>query len=93
MNRNDVIATFACENGRFSLIFVFVCSREATPPYGEHVTPSEEVTHLRRQVARLNRRVLTIEIDNLQRQQREKVVYCLGLAYFLMKAIMWLNRN
>lgn len=74
------------------LFFVYF-SREATPPYGEHVTPSEEVTHLRRQVARLNRRMLTIEIDNLQRQQREKVVYCLGLAYFLMKAIMWLNRN
>lgn len=60
---------------------------------GEHATPSEEVTHLRRQVARMNRRVLAIEIDNLQRQQREKVVYCLGLAYFLFKAIMWLNRN
>lgn len=68
-------------------------SREATPPYGEHVTPSEEVLHLRRQVSKLNRRVLTIEIDNLQRQQREKVVYCIGLAYFLFKAIMWLNRN
>ena len=75
------------------LFLVFDCSREATPPYGEHVTPSEEVTHLRRQVARLNRRVMTIEFDNIQRQQREKVVYCLGLAYFLMKAIMWLNRN
>lgn len=73
--------------------FVSFCSREATPPYGEHITPSEEVTHLRRQVARLNRRVLAVEIDNLQRQQREKVVYCMGLAYFLIKAIMWLNRN
>lgn len=68
-------------------------SREATPPYGEQVTPSEEVLHLRRQVSKLNRRVLTIEIDNLQRQQREKIVYCMGLAYFLIKAIMWLNRN
>lgn len=71
----------------------FFNSREATPPYGEHITPSEEVTHLRRQVVRLNRRVLAVEIDNLQRQQREKVVYCIGLAYFLIKAIMWINRN
>lgn len=71
----------------------FFASREATPPYGEHITPSEEVTHLRRQVSRLNRRVLAVEVDNLQRQQREKVVYCIGLAYFLIKAIMWLNRN
>lgn len=70
-----------------------LCSREATPPYGEHITPSEELTNLRRQVTRLNRRVLAVEIDNLQRQQREKVVYCMGLAYFLIKAIMWLNRN
>lgn len=68
-------------------------SREATPPYGEHVTGSDEVTTLRRQVARLNRRMIAVEIDNLQRQQREKVVYCIGLAYILMKAIMWLNRN
>lgn len=75
------------------LFFEFCISREATPPYGEHITPSEEVTHLRRQVARMNRRILAVEIDNLQRQQREKVVYCIGLAYFLIKAIMWLNRN
>lgn len=68
-------------------------SREATPPYGEIATQSEEVLQLRRQVSKLNRRVLAIEIDNLQRQQREKVIYCVGLAYFLIKAIMWLNKN
>lgn len=69
------------------------CSREATPPYGAHITPSEELTNLRRQVTKLNRRMLAVELDNSQRQQREKVVYCMGLAYFLIKAIMWLNRN
>lgn len=71
-------------------------SREATPPLGpsgEQLSPSEEVLHLRRQVAKLNRRVLAVEVDNIQRQQREKIVYCIGLAYFLMKAIVWLNRN
>ncbi|KAG4077714.1 hypothetical protein HA402_004173 [Bradysia odoriphaga] len=71
-------------------------SREATPPLGpsgEQLSPSEEVMHLRRQVAKLNRRVLAVEVDNIQRQQREKIVYCIGLAYFLMKAIVWLNRN
>lgn len=69
-------------------------SREATPPLHEdHVTSAEQVLHLRRQVSKLNRRVLAIEFDNLQRQQREKVVYCIGLTYFLFKAIMWLNRN
>lgn len=76
--------------------FAVFSSRETTPPLGpsgELLTPSEEVLHLRRQVAKLNRRVLSIELDNMQRQQRDKVVYCIGLAYFLMKAIMWLNRN
>lgn len=71
-------------------------SREATPPLGptgDALSPSEEVLHLRRQVAKLNRRVLSIEIDNVQRQQRDKIVYSIGLAYFLIKALMWLNRN
>lgn len=72
-------------------------SRGETPPVGnstiEGLTPSEEVIHLRRQVAKLHRRVLAIELDAVQRQQRDKLIYCVGLAYFLMKAIMWLNRN
>lgn len=79
--------------GRFLTYFFFVNSREATPPLGDGLTPSEEVLYLRRQLAKINRRVLSIEIDNVQRQQRDKIVYCIGLAYFLMKAFMWLNRN
>jgi len=72
---------------------LFNTSREATPPFGDHYSPSEEVVLLRRQVAKLNRRVLSIEFESIQRQQRDKVIYCVGLAYFLIKAIMWLNRN
>lgn len=65
--------------------------REGTP-IGD-LTPHEEILYLRRQLAKLNRRVLNIEISNEQRIQREKIVYCLGLAYFVLKAIMWINRN
>lgn len=65
--------------------------REGTP-MGE-LTPPEEILYLRRQLAKLNRRVLNIEINNEQRMQREKIVYCLGLAYFVLKTIFWLNRN
>ncbi|KAH8394685.1 hypothetical protein KR222_001844 [Zaprionus bogoriensis] len=65
--------------------------REGTP-MGE-LTPHEEILYLRRQLAKLNRRVLNIEINNDQRMQREKIVYCLGLAYFVLKTIFWLNRN
>ncbi|XP_032292852.1 transport and Golgi organization protein 11 isoform X2 [Drosophila virilis] len=64
--------------------------REGTP-MGE-LTPHEEILYLRRQLAKLNRRVLNIEINNEQRMQREKIVYCLGLAYFVLKTIFWLNR-
>lgn len=65
--------------------------REGTP-LGD-LNPQEEILYLRRQLNKLNRRVLSIEIDNVQRSQREKIVYCMGLAYFLLKAIFWLNRN
>lgn len=65
--------------------------REGTP-MGE-LTPHEEILYLRRQLAKLNRRVLNIEINNEQRTQREKIVYRLGLAYFVLKTIFWLNRN
>lgn len=69
-----------------------IAHRDGTPPLGD-LSPPEEIMYLRRQLAKLNRRVLSIEIDNVQRQQREKIIYCLGLAYFLLKTIFWLNKN
>lgn len=73
-----------------------VMHRESTPPIGpggEGLTTIEEVQHLRRQMAKLNRRVMALELENLSRLQRDKVIYGLGIAYFLLKAIFWLNRN
>ncbi|EAT46079.1 AAEL002700-PB [Aedes aegypti] len=70
--------------------------REETPTFGgsvENLTPAEEMTNLRRQVAKMNRRLLSIELDNMQRQQREKIMYCVGLAYLLLKTFMWLSRK
>jgi len=69
--------------------------RESTPPTGtvDGLTPSEELVHLRRQMAKLNRRVMAVELDNLQRQQREKIIYAIGLAYFLFKTVFWLTRS
>lgn len=57
------------------------------------LSPSEEVSLLRRQVGRLNRRVMALELDTQQRANREMVMYALGVAYFLIKAILWINRN
>lgn len=69
---------------------------ESPPPVGfasEGLTTSEEVQHLRRQMAKLNRRVMALELEHLNRLQKEKILYGLGFAYFLLKAIFWLNRN
>lgn len=61
-------------------------------PIGD-LSPHEEILYLRRHLAKLNRRVLNIEISNEQRMQRERLIYCMGLAYFVLKAIFWLNRS
>ena len=70
--------------------------REPTPSYNAldvSLPPSEEIQHLRRQVGKLNRRVMAIELDMLQRQQREKILYALTLTYLILKAFSWLTRN
>lgn len=69
--------------------------REQTPPFahGEGLSTSEEVVHLRRQIAKLNRRVMAIELETIQRQQKEKIAYAFGIAYILFKVIAWLNRS
>ncbi|XP_046990384.1 transport and Golgi organization protein 11 [Schistocerca americana] len=70
-------------------------NREATPPIGpaEGLSYNEEITHLRRQMAKLNRRVMAIELDNIKRQQREKIILACGLAYIVLKTLIWLNRS
>lgn len=71
-----------------------ILNREATPPIGgEGLPTSEEILHLRRQMAKLNRRVLALETENFNRLQKEKILYGLGIAYFLLKAIIWMNRS
>ncbi|KPJ13674.1 Transport and Golgi organization protein 11 [Papilio machaon] len=69
--------------------------RDPTPPMGngEGLSISEELVHLRRQIVKLNRRVMSIEAEQLQRQQKEKIAYAIGIAYILFKMIAWLNRS
>lgn len=64
-----------------------------TPGITTDLSPSEEISLLRRQVGRLNRRVMALELDTQQRAHREMIMYTLGVAYFLIKAILWINRN
>ncbi|XP_014473283.1 PREDICTED: transport and Golgi organization protein 11 isoform X2 [Dinoponera quadriceps] len=70
--------------------------REQTPSYGPldvSLPPSEEVQHLRRQVGKLNRRVMALEQDLISRQQKEKMMYIATIAYLILKAFSWLSRN
>lgn len=60
---------------------------------GEGMSTGEEVVHLRRQLAKLNRRVMNLELECLQQQQREKILYGLVAAYFLVKGLFWMNRS
>lgn len=77
-----------------SYLMLLLC-REQTPFNALDVSlpPSEEVQHLRRQVAKLNRRVMALELDTLHRQQRDKLVYIATIAYFILKAFSWITRN
>ncbi|XP_072742902.1 transport and Golgi organization protein 11 isoform X1 [Anoplolepis gracilipes] len=70
--------------------------REQTPSYNAldvSLPPSEEVQHLRRQVGKLNRRVMALELDMLHRQQRDRILYIATIAYFILKTFSWLTRN
>ncbi|VEN56728.1 unnamed protein product, partial [Callosobruchus maculatus] len=60
---------------------------------GDSLTPAEELVHLRRQLAKLNRRVMALELENLNKLQKEKIVVGFGIAYFLLKVIIWMNRD
>ncbi|KAL1491286.1 hypothetical protein ABEB36_011904 [Hypothenemus hampei] len=66
--------------------------REGTPPL-DGLTPAEEVVHLRRQMAKLNKRVMALELENLNRLQKEKIIAGFGIAYFLLKIVIWMSRD
>ena len=59
----------------------------------ENLTPSEEIRLLRRQMAKLNHRLMAVELENQQQQQREMVLTAIVTAYFLGKLILWINRS
>ncbi|XP_012251185.2 transport and Golgi organization protein 11 [Athalia rosae] len=71
-------------------------AREETPSFNAldvSLPPSEEIQHLRRQVARLTRRILAVEVEAQQRQQRDKILYAAAVACFFLKTFFWLTRN
>ncbi len=69
-----------------------------TPMHGlgggrENLTPYEEIQLLRRQMAKLNHRLMAVELENQQQQQREMILTVLVAAYFIGKAVVWVNKS
>lgn len=63
-------------------------------PGGDSLTSSgEELMLFRRHLAKLSRRVMVLEHENHQRQQREVIIYSIGVAYFFLKTLYWLHRH
>jgi len=60
---------------------------------GHSVNPWEEIQIVRRQIAKLNHRLMAVELENQQQQQREMILTVLVTSYFVGKFFMWLNRS
>lgn len=60
---------------------------------GEGLSVYEEVQMMRRQIAKLNHRLMAVELENQQQQQREMVLTVLVSAYFVVKAMLWINKS
>ncbi|XP_034937346.1 transport and Golgi organization protein 11 isoform X2 [Chelonus insularis] len=99
MNTSDLNQSIPITNGSYmnETQIVRRAAREQTPVWNNtldvSLAPSEEIQHLRRQVGKLNRRVMAVELEMLQRQQRDKIFYAITIAYFFIKAFSWLTRN
>jgi hypothetical protein len=53
----------------------------------------DEVQRMRTQMAKLNHRLMASEMENQLQNQRWQVCSVLVSAYFLVKALVWVNRN
>lgn len=80
-------------DSNYQLTNSFLEANPAIGGSGERPTPAEEIRHLRRQLASLNKKVMAIEMENMNRLQREKFLLGFGIAYFLLKMIIWMQRN
>lgn len=58
-----------------------------------NMNPWEEIQLVRRQIAKLNHRLMAVELENQQQQQREMILTALVTCYFIGKFFVWLNRS
>jgi len=53
----------------------------------------DEVQRMRTQIAKLNHRLMSAELENQQQNQRWQMCSILVSTYFLAKILVWMNRN
>jgi len=68
-------------------------ARDLSFSVGDNLSSLDEVQLMRRQIAKLNHRLMAVELENQQQQQREMVLTIAVSAYFLVKALLWINKN
>lgn len=59
----------------------------------ENMTVHEELQLIRRQMAKINHRLMAVELENQQQQQREMILTVLVAGYFIGKTVLWLNKS
>ena len=77
---------------KFERIRVY-CVKSMFLAFSHNMNPWEEIQIVRRQIAKLNHRLMAVELENQQQQQREMILTALVTCYFIGKFFIWLNRS
>lgn len=75
------------------LHLIFLSFRSDMNESSISAAPEDEVVMMRKQLRHLSRRVLALEQESQQRQQREIILYTVGITYFVLKGLIWLHRH
>eukprot|EP00096_Caligus_rogercresseyi_P009710 TRINITY_DN3349_c0_g1_i1.p1 TRINITY_DN3349_c0_g1~~TRINITY_DN3349_c0_g1_i1.p1 ORF type:complete len:183 (+),score=55.06 TRINITY_DN3349_c0_g1_i1:38-586(+) len=96
-NNNNNTASSSSSNGIVEVTSsplnnsVSEISRETYKPE-IHGSPLQEIQLLRKQVAKMNHRLMAVELQNQQQSQRELLLTGCVSAFILFKIINWLSR-
>ncbi|OXA59244.1 transport and Golgi organization protein 11 isoform X1 [Folsomia candida] len=64
----------------------------ANASYGD-LDENDEIDHLREQLSRMNRRLLAVEEDSVERKERERYLVMAGILYVAYKTCAWLFKT
>ena len=59
----------------------------------DNLSPWDELQLVRRQIAKLNHRLMAVELENQQQQQRETILTVIVSAYFVVKFANWIRQS